>query len=97
MSRYALTAPAKRDFNEIVAFLAENAGVTIARRVLNELRAAMRVLAKQPGVGHTREDLADEPLRFFAVYSYLIVYDPTKKPLEIIRILHGARDVRGVL
>ncbi|MCB1019879.1 MAG: type II toxin-antitoxin system RelE/ParE family toxin [Acidobacteria bacterium] len=97
MSRYALTAPAKRDFNEIVAFLAENAGVTIARRVLNELRAAMRVLAKQPGVGHTREDLADEPLRFFAVYSYLIVYDPTKKPLEITRILHGARDVRGVL
>lgn len=97
MSRYALTALAKRDFDEIVAFLAENAGVTVARRVLNELRAAMRSLAKQPGVGHTREDLADEPLRFFAVYSYLIVYDPAKKPLEIIRILHGARNVRSIL
>ena len=35
-------------------------------------------------------------MRFWVVrpYSnYLIVYDPQKKPLQIIRILHGARDL----
>jgi len=28
---------------------------------------------------------------------YLIVYDPDKRPLQIIRILHGARDLPSVL
>ncbi len=28
---------------------------------------------------------------------YLIVYDPENKPLQIIRILHGARDLPSVL
>jgi plasmid stabilization system protein ParE len=28
---------------------------------------------------------------------YLIVYDPEKKPLQIIRILDGARDLPSVL
>jgi plasmid stabilization system protein ParE len=29
--------------------------------------------------------------------NYLIVYDPAKKPLQIIRILHAARDIPTVL
>jgi plasmid stabilization system protein ParE len=29
--------------------------------------------------------------------NYLIVYDPGKNPLQIIRILHGARDLPSVL
>ena len=31
-------------------------------------------VAKNPGVGHWREDLADKRHRFLLVYSYLIVY-----------------------
>jgi antitoxin ParD1/3/4/toxin ParE1/3/4 len=57
----------------------------------------MRRLAQTPGMGHLREDLADEPLRFWPVYSYLIIYRPETDPLEIVRVLHGARDVRAVL
>jgi antitoxin ParD1/3/4/toxin ParE1/3/4 len=57
----------------------------------------MRRLAEAPGLGHLRDDLTDEPLRFWAVYSYLIVYRPETDPLEIVRVLHGARDVRAVL
>jgi antitoxin ParD1/3/4/toxin ParE1/3/4 len=48
-------------------------------------------------MGHLREDLTDEPVRFWSVYSYVIVYDPETQPLQILRILHGARDVRRVL
>jgi hypothetical protein len=44
--------------------------------VRDELRAAMRRLAASSGLGDPREDLADEPLRFGSVYSYLIVYRP---------------------
>ena len=48
----------------------------------------------------SEEDLTPLPVRFWVVqpYSnYLIVYDPEKKPLQIIRILHGARDLPSLL
>ena len=57
----------------------------------------MRRLAEFPRTGHFREDLADKSLRFWPVYSYLIVYRPESRPLQIIRVLHGARDVRRIL
>ena len=59
----------------------------------------MRRLAETPGLGHVREDLAaiDPALRFWPVYSYLIVYRAETAPLEVVRVLHGARDVRRIL
>ena len=47
--------------------------------------------------GHRRRDLTSAEVRFFPVYSYLIVYRPETKPLEIVTILHGRRDVAAVL
>lgn len=58
-----------------------------------DLREAMRRLADFPGSGHLREDPTDEPVRFWCVYSYLIVYRSETKSLEVIRVIHGARDV----
>jgi antitoxin ParD1/3/4/toxin ParE1/3/4 len=57
----------------------------------------MRRLADMPGMGHLCKDLADESLRFWAVYSYLILYRPDTSPLQVIRVLHGARDVETIL
>ena len=39
----------------------------------------------------------DKRHRFFLVYSYLIVYRHETKPLQIIRVLHAARDVQSIL
>ena len=50
-----------------------------------------------PGIGHLRVDLADRRHRFFLVYSYLIVYRSQTKPLQVIRVLHAARDVQEIL
>jgi len=36
-------------------------------------------------------------VKFFSVYSYLIVYRPEMKPLQIVSILHGRRDVEQIL
>jgi len=58
---------------------------------------AARQLAENPGIGHTREDLTARPLKFWRVYSYLVVYDPSSRPLRIIAVLHGARDVKQLL
>jgi antitoxin ParD1/3/4/toxin ParE1/3/4 len=48
-------------------------------------------------MGHLREDLTDEPVRFWSLFSYVIVYDPETQPLQILRILHSARDLRRIL
>lgn len=48
-------------------------------------------------MGHVREDLARTPLRFWPVYSYLIIYRAETQPLQILRILHSARDVKSIL
>ena len=64
---------------------------------MRELRAGVRLVAKNPALGHVREDLTDEPVRFWLVFSYLIVYDPSRKPVEIARVLHGKRDVEELL
>jgi antitoxin ParD1/3/4/toxin ParE1/3/4 len=61
--------------------------------VLKQLREAFRKLADMPGIGHFREDLLDQRYRFWSVHSYLIVYRWETKPLEIISIVHGARDL----
>lgn len=56
-----------------------------------------RFLASAPEAGQHREDLTDAPLKFWTAFSYLVVYDPTKRPIELIRVIHGARDVPSLL
>ena len=57
----------------------------------------MAFLAGRPGAGHRRKDLTDEDVKFFPVYSYLIVYRPETTPLQIASILHGRRDLEQIL
>jgi toxin ParE1/3/4 len=71
--------------------------IEAADRVLDALDKAMVKLAKNPGIGHWRGELTDKRHRFFLVYSYLIIYRQESKPLQIIRVLHAARDVQGIL
>jgi hypothetical protein len=53
-----------------------------------------------PLAGHIREDLTSLPLRFWLVQpfrNYWVVYDPATKPLQVIRILHPARNISLIL
>jgi len=97
MKRFVLTRPAERDLEQIKIFLVQEAGPVIARRVLKDIRSALEFLGSEPGAGHVREDLTNRPLKFWPVYSYLIVYDPVTKPVQIMRVLHGMRDVEEIL
>lgn len=97
MSRsYRLTPEARANVDDIGAFIAED-NVDAAVRVLEVLERAFELLAATPEIGHTREDLTTRPVKFWAVYSYLVVYDPVSTPLTIIAVLHGARDVERLL
>lgn len=97
MTRYRLTPLAERDLEEIVDYISEESGRDRAHAVLREILAAAERLAGMPGMGHGRADLTGEPVRFWSVYSYLIVYRPEVRPLEVVRVVSGRRDVKAAL
>lgn len=98
MSGYVLTPEAQQDLLQIRDYLKADAGVRVGRYAVNALILALRRLAKNPGLGHRREDLSShEALRFWPVFSYLVVYDREARPLTIVGVIHGKRDASAVL
>jgi len=95
--RYVLAPEAAGDLLEIWRYLRDNATVEIADRVETVIREKIAFLARSPAAGHWRTDLTDEPVRVFAVYSYLIIYRPETRPLRVVSIIHGNRDVSRIL
>lgn len=59
MMPFVLTPLAERDVNEIWDHIA-NDSIEAADRVLESLESAMMRLAKNPRLGHCREELADK-------------------------------------
>jgi len=96
MKPFVLTPRAEQDVSDIWDYIADD-NIEAADRVLDALENAMVKLAKNPGIGHWREELTDKRHRFFLIYSYLIIYRPETKPLQVIRVLHAARDIQSVL
>jgi toxin ParE1/3/4 len=95
--RYILAPEAALDLLEIWRYIKRKASVEMAERVEATIRERIVFLAKSPGAGHWRKDLTDEPVKFLPVYSYLIVYRPETKPLQVVAILHGYREVERIL
>ena len=93
MKRYNLSDDAKQDLADIKAYITEEGGAPAARHVIKQIRAALDFLSRSPGAGHLREDLTDAAVKFWPVFSYLIVYRPTPRPIGIVRVVHGSRDV----
>lgn len=96
MSEFVLTQVAKADLLKILEYLdGDNPGAVL--KVVDALDDAMQLLADNPGIGHRRPDLTPQDVRFWSVFRYLVIYRPSTKPLEIVRVLHGKRDVRRLL
>ena len=96
MNEPFITDEALADLDDIWFYIAHDS-IAAADDVIDEIYAAADLLAERPEIGHVREDLADTSLRFWRVHSYIIVYRPDTKPLEIVRILSGYRDVSHIL
>ena len=90
MKPYRLTRAAEDDIFDVWALVADH-NLPAADALEAEIYACCRPLAERPDLGHFRRDLTDKPLRFFPVRGvYLLIYNPSTEPLEVIRILHGA-------
>ena len=96
MIPFVLTPAAAEDLQKIDERLIEDSNAA-AERVSEAIEAAMTRLAAHPMLGHVRTDLTSRPYRSWSVYSHLIVYQPVPAPIQIIRVLHGARDLPELL
>lgn len=94
--RYQVTPEAQTQIDAIGVFIAQDS-VDAALRVLDSLEEAFEQLADMPDIGHTRADLTDKPVKFWAVFSYLVIYDPASDPVRIVAVVHGARDLGRIL
>ena len=91
--RYKLTPQARYDLLSIWEFIARD-NVRAADRLAERMEAAFRLLARFPKTGHKRADVqTSEPVLIWPAGSYLVAYRPEPRPLVILRILHGARDL----
>ena len=97
MKRYQLSPEAQQDLTDIKAYYLAQSGARVTRYVIGELTQAFQFLAATPGAGHKREDLTDQQVKFWQVFSYLIIYDPATKPLGIARVLHASQDLGTLL
>jgi toxin ParE1/3/4 len=83
------------DLAEIWSHIAEDSA-DHADTFTDLIDSKFQVLARRPGIGRSRPELATD-LRSFAVGNYVIFYIPLSKGVEVVRVLHGARDLEAVL
>ena len=96
MTSYILAPEALQDLQELWDYIATE-NLDAADRMIDTLFAAFERLAAMPGLGHTREDLTDRPLRFWTVDTYLVIYRAERTPIEIVTVTRGGRDIPRLL
>lgn len=95
--RYVLAPGAAFDLVDIWRYIRKQSSLAMADRVEKVILDRIVFLASAPSAGHWRPDLTDKRVKFSPVYSYLIVYLPETKPLQVVSILHGRRNVVQIL
>jgi plasmid stabilization system protein ParE len=94
---FRLTDDAVLDIDAIWLYLLDKEGVETADRIVTELFKGFYKLADIPNSGHRRADLTSRQVLFYRVFSYLVIYEPGTKRLQILGVLHGKRNVARIL
>lgn len=82
------------DIDNIAAFITLD-NLQAAIRFVELLEEKFQLLAASPGMGRPRPDLGTE-LRGFPVDGYVIFYRETDRGIDVVRVLHGARDIESL-
>jgi toxin ParE1/3/4 len=82
---------AEVDLTEIWLYIAEG-NEAAADRVLDEIERVCRLIATRPQMGRKRPELK-AAIRSFGVMSWIIFYLVHDNFVEIVRVLHSARDL----
>jgi len=97
--RFKLTVGALGDVESIWEFIAADS-FKAASRVESTILAACRTIAKSPNIGVRKTELTAANVRFMPVSrypNYVILYLPDTRPVQILAVTHGNRDMTFVL
>jgi toxin ParE1/3/4 len=83
---------AEGDLIEAWIYIAEDKDPETADRVLASVFYKCNALLKQPESGRRREELSPR-LRSIPQGSYIVFYRIAENQIEIVRVLHAARDI----
>jgi toxin ParE1/3/4 len=87
-------ARAKADLTEIWDYIAEDSEIQ-ADAFINTVDQKFLLLSEQPNLGRTRYELAKN-MRSFPLGRYVIFYGVIADGIEVVRVLHGARDIATI-
>lgn len=95
--KYSLTDAAREDIRDLVNHIRlSQKSPQNARLVAARLKEEFRRLVQMPRLGQPRPELQDEAARVLHVSGVLVIYDPTLKPLTVLRVIHAARDLKRI-
>jgi toxin ParE1/3/4 len=80
---------AETDVSEIALYIAQD-NVDAAFRSIDTIDRNFGLIADTPGIGQHKDDLGPD-IRSVPVGNYLIFYRLIETSIEVIRVLHGAR------
>jgi toxin ParE1/3/4 len=95
MAAIRRTARAEDDLVEIWLYIAAD-NPDAADRMLEEIDRNCVLLAGNPLLGRARPDIAPD-LRYLPIGNYLILYRVVSDGIEVVRAVHGARRLDGLL
>lgn len=95
MTRFEISPIALDDLLAIWRHIAQDSEF-YASRYVERLRTKMRMLSVTPGAGRIRTDFNEPNIRGYTEGSHLILYRTDHDRLEILRVIHSARDTRRI-
>ena len=94
MPHLRISPRARADLIEIWSYIADDS-VANADAFIDRLYETLQVLGRQPGSGRRREELAPG-MQSFPFGRYIIFYRALTEAIQIVRVLHGARDIESI-
>ena len=91
MSRLFFSPASRRDLLQILDYIAQD-NPQAATRFVDQIEQKCHSLAESPDMGFPRNELLPQ-LRVWPVGNYLVFYRPADDGIEVVRVVHGARDI----
>ncbi len=95
MPTVVLTPLAREDFLQIWGYIAGHSDEETADSFVTRLAEKCEIIATSP-LGYRMRDELLPGLRSFPFRSYMIFYVPITDGIEVIRVLHSARDIDSI-
>lgn len=96
MNDLLIAAEARDDLTNIWGEIARDRDASSADRMNAKILEKCRAHARFPETGRLREDLG-RGIRSFPVSPYVVFFRPAEGTIEVLRVIHGRRDVDRIM